>query len=272
MSQPVRDYAVFRTAARRRPPRAALILGSGLSGLGDVLEDAVELPFACVPGLDASSVPGHRGVLMLGTWANVPVLAFAGRLHFYEGHAWDRVVRPVHVAHELGASILIATNAAGGIRADLSPGDLMALHGHLDCTQPGWWRATLASNAPSPPTPLPRWGEGINAAPYSTRLLTILQQLGLPTGVYAQLTGPCYETPAEIRAIRICGADAVGMSTGREIATGFELGMECAAISCITNKAAGLGSGSINHEEVLETGRRVRDRLIGVLTAMLARV
>jgi purine-nucleoside phosphorylase len=242
----ITTYAELEAATRSRKPRVALILGSGLSDIADRLDDAVALPFGRVPALDASSVPGHRGELLLGTWSSVPVLVFAGRLHGYEGHAWRTAVQPVHIAHSLGASILLATNAAGGIRDDLQPGDLMALRGHIDCTREAWWRD----------------GDWVRTEPYSPRLLDLLP---LPRGVYAQLTGPSYETPAEIRALRTCGADAVGMSTAREIDAGFKLGIECAAISCITNKAAGLGSGPIHHDEVLETGMRVKATLIELL-------
>jgi purine-nucleoside phosphorylase len=255
MTRLLGDYAELQALARERLPRVALILGSGLSDIADRLEDAVELPFAQVSGLESPGVAGHRGVLQLGRWANVPVLVFAGRLHYYEGHPWERVVQPVHIAHELGASMLIATNAAGGIRADLNSGDLLALHGHLDCTKPGWWR-----------------GESmIRSDTYSPRLLDALRQLGLPTGVYAQYTGPCYETPAEIRAVRTCGADAVGMSTAREIEAAHALGLECAAISCITNQAGGWSGEPIHHEEVLEVGRRVKEKMVRFLEAFINR-
>jgi purine-nucleoside phosphorylase len=258
----ITDYLDLSATARDRPPRIALILGSGLGALADRLEDAVELPFGSAPGLCASSVPGHRSVLLLGNWAGVPVLVFAGRLHAYEGHAWRDVVQPVHIAHELGVSILVATNAAGGIRDDLRPGDLMAIRAHLDCTRETWWR--------DPSTVCGFAGRHANAKPqaYSSRLVDLLP---LPTGVYAQLTGPSYETPAEIRALRTCGVDAVGMSTAREIETGHALGMACAAISCITNKAAGLGSGPIHHDEVLQTGRRVQERMIALLETFIQR-
>jgi purine-nucleoside phosphorylase len=253
MIRRIHDYADLQAHARERKPCIAVILGSGLSDLADHLGDAVELAFTDIPGLASPGVIGHRGTLLLGQWATQPVLVFAGRLHYYEGHAWDAVVQPVHLAHELGATVLFATNAAGGIRADLEPGDLLALHGHLDCTKPGWWR-----NDPM-----------IRNNTYSARLLEILRTFGVTTGVYAQLTGPCYETPAEIRALRTCGVDAVGMSTGREIEAAYALGMECAAISCITNKAAGLGSGPIHHEEVLEVGRQMRQNFVDLLDRVL---
>lgn len=246
-------YAELQSLAQARRPRVAMILGSGLSDLAERLNDAVELPFAAAPEMPRSSVAGHRGTLVLGNWAGRTVLVFAGRLHYYEGHPWRTVVRPVHLAHELGASILLATNAAGGIRADLEPGALLAIRAHLDCTRENWWRPIAACGV---------------AEPYSPRLLDLLP---LPRGVYAQLTGPSYETPAEIRALRASGADAVGMSTGREIEAAAKLGMECGAISCICNKAAGLGDTAINHEEVIEAGRLIKDKMIGVLEGFIQR-
>lgn len=260
MTGQIHAFAQLQTAARERAPRIALILGSGLGDLADRLADVVELPFGRVPGLSESSVPGHRGAVLLGEWNGVPLLVFAGRLHYYEGHPWRTVVQPIRIAHELGASILITTNAAGAIRDDLRPGDLMAIHAHLDCTREYWWKAACGvADAVEFATP---------QAAYSERLLNLLS---LPRGVYAQVTGPSYETPAEIRALRTCGVDAVGMSTAREIQTGFDLGMECAAISCITNKAAGLGSGAISHEEVLQAGSSVRERILGLLDTFIAR-
>ncbi len=254
----VQAYPRFLDEARRRTPQVALVLGSGMSHLADRLVDPVEIPFQHVPGLEAAGVAGHRGALLLGDWGGRTVLVFAGRLHYYEGHPWSRAVQPVHVAHELGARVLLATNAAGGIRSDLVPGSLMALDGHLDTTRTGWW-ADLA----------------ITRRPYSSRLIRQLRQaagvvgITLHTGVYAQLTGPSYETPAEIRALRACGADAVGMSTARETQAGADLGMECAAVSLITNQAAGLGDGPIHHGEVLATAAATHDRLTRLVEAFL---
>lgn len=261
MTRRIREYAELQALVRERRPRIALILGSGLGNLADRLDDVVELPFGAVPEMDLPSVAGHRGDLLLGKWAGVPVLVFAGRLHYYEGHPWRTVVQPIHIAHELGASILITTNAAGGIREELRPGDLMAIRDHIDCTKEHWWRDPDAACGVAGAFATPQ------AACYSPRLLDLLQ---LPTGVFAQLTGPCYETPAEIRALRACGVDAVGMSTAREIETGRALGMECAAIACITNRAAGLGGGPISHEEVLAAGLNLKERLRSALDALVA--
>src|SRR5262249_23011736 len=153
------------------------------------------------------------------------------------GHSLERVLRPVHIAHELGAETLVVTNAAGGIHADLGPGDLMPIRDHIEWTRPYCWRT------PARPSP------------YSPRLTALLcaaargLRLKAAPGVYAQLTGPSYEAPAEIRALAAWGADAVGMSTAREVWAACDLRMECAGLSCITNKAAGLSAGPINHEE-----------------------
>jgi purine-nucleoside phosphorylase len=259
------DYADLVHAARRRPPRVALVLGSGLGGLADHIGTEAVLPYAQIPGMTAPSVDGHGGRLILGDWAGQRVLVFAGRLHRYEGHAWRRALQPVHLAHELGAQILLLTNAAGGIRTELTPGSLMLLRDHVDATAAGWWRCCAGLDAKRP-------------SPYSAalfaRLLAAARHTGaeLAAGVYAQVTGPCYETKAEIRALRACGADAVGMSTAREADTAAALGMRGAAISCITNRAAGLCDGPIQHEEVLDAGTKFAQRLarlIGQFLAML---
>lgn len=258
-------FAQLLDAANRRRPRVAFIFGSGLGDLDERLRDVVGVPFLDVPGLAGTSVSGHKGCLLLGDWAGVPVLAFSGRLHYYEGHAWRRVTQPIHMARDLGIGTLIATNAAGGIRDDLAPGSLMVLADHQDWTKPCWWREPgpggLGAARPSPYDPALR-----------PQLQTAAETLGfaLPAGVYAQVTGPCYETKAEIRALRECGADAVGMSTAREIQVAHSLGLRCAAISCITNRAAGLSTGPIHHGEVLDAAAAIRERLAMLLEEFLA--
>jgi purine-nucleoside phosphorylase len=258
-------YNELLHAARRVPPRVALVLGSGLGGLAEHIRADAVLPYPEVPGLSAPSVDGHGGRLILGEWAGQRVLVFAGRLHRYEGHAWRRVVQPVHVAHELGAEMLILTNAAGGIRADLTPGTLLLLRDHIDATSAGWWRCAAGIDA-RPPSPY--------SVTLFARLLAAARHAGqeLAAGLYAQVTGPCYETKAEIRALRACGADAVGMSTAREVEAAAKLGMRCAAISCITNRAAGLCDGPIQHEEVLDAGAKFAARLTPLLHGFLATV
>jgi purine-nucleoside phosphorylase len=257
---PTARFADLADACRRDSPRLALVLGSGMGDVAARLMNPLRVSFADVPGLPAASVHGHRGCVTLGDWTGRRVLLFEGRLHHYEGHAGDVVTRPIHLAAELGAKVAILTNAAGGIRADLRPGVMMALHDHLEWTWPYCWR---------------RPGPGARPSPYSPRLLDALGRaaatlgLDLPRGVYAQLTGPCYETPAEIRALRACGADAVGMSTAREVQAGVEVGLECAAVSLITNAAAGLSAGPLNHEEVLAEGKAGAARVGALLGRVL---
>jgi purine-nucleoside phosphorylase len=260
LSESQAPYHELLERCRREPPRVALVLGSGLGEIAEQLDCEVTVPFGAVPEMAAPSVAGHKGELRLGTWAGRRLLVFVGRLHYYEGHPWRRVEQQVPMARELGAQIVLVTNAAGGIRDDLCPGSLMPIHGHLDWTGDLSWR--------------PR-GMGERPTPYSSRLLDVLRQaadtlgLNLKPGVYAQVTGPCYETPAEIRALRSCGVDAVGMSTCREINRAQALGIECAALSFITNRAAGLGDGTIHHDDVMAAGQAWRERLGQLLDAFL---
>jgi purine-nucleoside phosphorylase len=257
MSTPL-DFAAFAEAARAVRPDVALVLGSGL-GSAARLCGACAVPFAEVPGLPAAAVAGHRGRLALGEWAGRRVLVFEGRVHFYEGHSWRDVTAPVRTAALLGARVLLLTNAAGGIRDDLGPGSLMAVRDHIDLTRPYCWRQSESSL-------------------YSPRLLDLLDEAAgaagvvLGRGVYAMVTGPCYETPAEVRALRACGADAVGMSTAREARAACDAGLECAAVSCITNRAAGLGAGPLSHEDVLTTAAAQNERLADLLEEFLRRV
>lgn len=243
-------FAAVRASAAALRPRWAVVFGSGLAGAAADFTPSAAAPYADVPGLVPPTVAGHKGQLAVGTWAGVPAVVFFGRMHFYEGHPWDRVTRTIHLAAELGAERVVLTNAAGGVRADLNPGDLMAIRGHLTLLDRDGWK--------KPPT----------EAPYSPRFLDLLADL--PAGTYAALTGPCYETPAEIRALAAMGADAVGMSTAKEAEAAAGLGLEVAAISTITNKAAGLSAGPLSHAEVEETARHAVGRLGRVLGRLLA--
>jgi purine-nucleoside phosphorylase len=243
------------------------VLGSGLGDVAHRLNQPLPVPFAQIPGLAAASVAGHGGRLTLGKWAGKRVLVFEGRLHRYEGHDWDSVLTPVRTAKLLGARIFLATNAAGGIADALCPGSLMAIRDHFDWTRPYCWRL------PGPGGTGPR-----RPSPYSPRLLQVLDTsaralaMELAHGVYAAVTGPCYETPAEIRAMRSLGADAVGMSTAREIQAGHDGGLECAALSCITNRAAGLSPGPLHHEEVLRIAAGQSGRLADLVERFLERL
>jgi purine-nucleoside phosphorylase len=261
------DFATFAATVKAEPPEVALILGSGMGLVAQRLRGTRSISFADVPGMTSTSVAGHSGCLTAGEWAGRRVLMFEGRLHHYEGHPSCGVVQPVRLAASLGARVLFLTNAAGGIHDALVPESLMAIRDHIQWTRPYFWRE------PGPGGIGPQ-----RTSPYSPRLLQLLMAAGrelgmdLPQGIYAAVTGPCYETRAEIRALKTWGADAVGMSTAREIETGCALGLECGAISCITNRAAGLGEGPINHEEVLSAAAAKSHRLADLLERLLTMV
>jgi purine-nucleoside phosphorylase len=251
----------FMDACDHVRPRLACILGSGLNDLVDQLDAPVKVPFAELPGFATTSVAGHRGIVTLGFWRGVPVLLAAGRLHGYEGHAPDQQLATVRLLATLRVTAVIATNAAGGLRPDLTPGTLMLLTSHVDGIGPTWWRDLPAQHH------MPYdagWGQLLQQ-------VAIEQGVKLARGVYAQLPGPSYETPAEIRALRTLGVDAVGMSTGREMAEARRLGMTCAALSCITNRAAGLSAEPIRHDDVLAVGARLRDTLGHLLAEVVQR-
>jgi purine-nucleoside phosphorylase len=255
----VASFDEFLRAADKLRPHAAIVLGSGQAQVLSDLRPAAAIGFAEAPGLSAPTVSGHAGTIVVGDLRGVPVLVFRGRLHFYECGSWDKVASPIRFAASLGVKSLLLTNAAGGIHPALRPGSLMLIRDHLSWQRPGAWRG------PGPAGCACLAGE--RSSLYSARLMELLlaaaQAIGeeLRSGVYAAVTGPCYETPAEIRALQAAGADAVGMSTVHEVDTGCALGLECAGISGITNKAAGLGGGTLNHLEVLQVMAGMQDKL-----------
>jgi purine-nucleoside phosphorylase len=256
-------FAALADSCRQAPPHVALVLGSGMGHVADRLQNKQSVLFADIPGLPAASVHGHKGCLTLGDWAGKRVLLFEGRLHHYEGHPWEVVVRPIQTAAALGARIAVLTNAAGGIADPLGPGSLMAIRDHVEWTRPFFWRQP---------------GPGARPSPYSPRLLQILADTAkamncdLHEGIYTAVTGPSYETPAEIRAMKAWGGDAVGMSTAREIQAGHDASLECAAVSLITNRAAGLSGMALNHEEVLAMATAQSMRLADLLEGFLAAI
>lgn len=255
-------FTAFLGAARKFRPRTAVVLGSGLAGATREFVERASVGFGNIPGLVPPTVHGHGGRLAVGEWSGVPALLFLGRLHFYEGHLRGVVVGTIRAAAEIGVSRIVLTNAAGGIHPSLSPGDLMAIRGHLKLLDSSDWRALASDTALS--------------QPYSARLLDVMQAheraagRELLAGVYAALTGPSYETPAEIRALAACGADAVGMSTALEAEEAARLGMEVAGISCITNKAAGLGGAALDHAEVLVNAKLAVERMGALLSRLVA--
>ena len=250
-------FAEFERAVQGLRPTCAVILGSGLGDAAVRFRELASIHFSDVVGLVTTTVRGHAGRLAAGVWGETPALLFHGRPHLYEGHSRDIVTSPVRVAARLGIQRLILTNAAGGIHPSLSPGHLMAIRAHIDLIGRNAWRAFSASNE--------------FAEPYSQELIRALRDFDgqLFAGVYAALTGPSYETPAEIHALRECGADAVGMSTALEAEAAANIGLEVAAITCITNKAAGMSAGALDHAEVLVNAKLAVERLGGLLGQLI---
>jgi purine-nucleoside phosphorylase len=244
-------FDAFARTVAALAPRTAIVLGSGLSEVAAAFRAHDSVDFSAVPGLVPPTVPGHSGRLAVGAWSGTPALLFFGRLHMYEGHPWRTVTGTVRTAADLGIQRIVLTNAAGGIHPSLHPGGLMAVRGHIRLLEPNAWRSLARGSAV--------------VQPYSARLLAALgaRETGgeLLAGVYAALPGPSYETPAEIRALAACGADAVGMSTAVEAEEAARLGLEVAALSCITNRAAGLGDAALDHAEVLTNAQLAVERM-----------
>lgn len=254
-------------------PAAGVILGSGLSGLGDRLEQATVIPYAEIPGFPISKVPGHPARLVVGELpvpgGAVPVVAMQGRAHGYEGWTAEDVAFGARVLCGLGVKVLLVTNAAGGINPGFSPGDLVRITDHLNLSG---LNPLVGENDERIGPRFPDLTEA-----YDPALGAILDaeaaRLGIPlrAGVYACMLGPSYETPAEIRMLRTLGADVVGMSTVPEVVAARHMGVRVTGISVVTNLAAGLARKALSHEEVAETAARVEERLTALVTAFLAR-
>lgn len=258
-------------AVRRRSasqPDTAIVLGSGLGDFADTLEDAVSIPYGDLPHWPSSTVVGHAGRMVIGRRGGRPVVALAGRAHFYEGYPLASVVFATRVMARLGVRRIILTNAAGGINTRFTQGALMVIDDHINM---------LGSNPLVGPND-ERFGVRFPdmSAVYSPALRALADEsaraAGIPLehGVYVAVHGPSYETPAEIRFFRTIGADAVGMSTVPEAIAARHLGMDVLGISCITNMAAGVLPQPLVHDEVMETARRVRGAFITLLEGILA--
>jgi purine-nucleoside phosphorylase len=247
----------------------AVVLGSGLGAFADQLAGARSIAFADLPALPPATIQGHAGRFVLGDLAGVPVLAQQGRLHGYEGHDSATVAFPTRVLGVLGVRAFVLTNAAGGIAPELQPGDLMRITDHLNLTG----RNPLTG--PNEEMLGPRFPDLSRA--YSLELADALEAaasesgIALRNGVYAQLIGPSYETPAEVRMARLLGADAVGMSTVPEVIVAAHMGIPCCAISCITNQGAGVSQQPLRHEDVVAVARQVESRLLELLCGFLPR-
>lgn len=244
-------------------PRVAVVLGSGLGAFADSMDGAQIIPYRDIPEWPQSTAVGHAGNLVVGSVAGVPVAALAGRAHLYEGYTALQAVYGIRTLRALGVESVILTNAAGGVNRDYSPGDLVLISDHINL---------LGQNplsGPNDPTIGPRFPDMSEA--YSKAYRALAREVGsemglnLREGVYAAVPGPSYETPAEIRYLRVIGADLVGMSTVPETIAANHMGMEVLGISCVTNHAAGVIDKKLDHKEVLEVGERMKSTLIRLL-------
>jgi purine-nucleoside phosphorylase len=267
------DYLASNTPLK---PTLGIILGSGLGDFADAVENAVAVPYAEIPHFPQSTVEGHSGRMILGTIAGVPVAVMQGRVHAYEGYAMDEVTFPARVFGLLGVTKLIVTNAAGGIRPDFLPGQIIGISDHINLTGTN---AALGANEP-------RFAVGPNSGlrffdmttAYSPRLLEMAtneaatQGWTMLSGVYLAVLGPSYETPAEIRAFRTLGADLVGMGTVHEVIVARHMGIEVLGLSLVTNPAAGVTGEALNHLEVMEYGKQAADHFSSLLIALVPKI
>ena len=250
-------------------PVTGLVLGSGLSGLARRIEAQRFVRYSDIPGFATPTVPGHLGQLISGTLAGRPVLALCGRFHVYEGYSAAEATFPIRVLHALGADTLLLSNAAGGIRRTMKPGDLMIIRDHLNLT---WMNPLIGPVVPGDER-FPDMSD-----PWDPKLRALLAEsanavdVPVTEGVYCGLTGPSYETPAEVRMLEILGAEAVGMSTVHEVIVARAIGMRVAGMSCITNLAAGLSDQMVSHEDVLEVTKRAGAKFEKVAIEFVSRL
>lgn len=263
----IEDLAEVLRKRLPRIPDTAVILGSGLGRMVDRCSDRMTIPYAELEGFPVPTVSGHQGQLIYGIMGKKPVLALQGRFHYYEGWEMHEVLLPVRVLARLGVRTLILTNAAGGLDPNRKPGSFLVLSDHIGLFCPSPLRGpNLDSFGPRFPDCSSIYTPALRA-----RALSVAQklQIRVEEGVYAYCQGPSYETPAEIRALRLLGADAVGMSTVPEAICARHCGMDVLALSCITNFAAGILEQPLNHAEVLEVGKLVAEDSIRLLQGIL---
>jgi len=264
------EAAKFIRARTKLAPKIAVVLGSGLGSFADDLPNAVRIPYAKIPHFPRSTAIGHAGQLVMARVGQVAVALMQGRVHFYEGYSLPEVVFPIRVLGRFGVRAVILTNAAGGINTSYKQGALVVLSDHIN----------LQGSNPLIGDNDERFGlrfpDLTMAYDRKFRKIALEQakkiNLDVYEGVYVAVSGPSYETPAEIRAFRVLGADVVGMSTVPEVITARHIGMRVLAISCVTNMAAGMLDQPLHHKEVLETGERVKGQFVALLEAVIPQI
>lgn len=268
--QQITEAAQYLKSIYKNTPKIGLILGSGLGVLGEEVENATKIPYENIPNFPVSTVEGHAGQLVFGTINGVEVVVMQGRFHYYEGYSFEKVTFPIRVMKELGVEKLIVTNAAGGVNTEFKPGDLMIINDHIN-------------NFGTNPLIGPNDSKlGVRFPDMSTAYCKDLRALAkevadslsidVKEGVYVGNTGPTYETPAEVRMLRVIGGDAVGMSTVPEVIVANHAGLKCLGISCISNMAAGILDQPLHHEEVIETTEKVKADFLKLVKEVVKRM
>jgi purine-nucleoside phosphorylase len=271
--KPLSDIEAAAGAIRehwgKRRPKVAIVLGSGLGYLAERIEDPVQIPYGTIPGFPEPTIVGHGGELVIGSFAGREVLAQSGRFHMYEGHSAATAALPVRVFGTLGIETLLLTNAAGGIRRTFSSGTVMLIADHINLT----FRNPLIGPALPGEERFPDMADPYDRSLRElARTVAVERRIALQEGVYVQLLGPSFETPAEIRMLDRLGADAVGMSTVVEVIAARARGVRCLGFSVVTNLASGLSPTKLSHAEVLETADRVRGELGGLIEGIIQRL
>lgn len=267
MTPAARAAAAIRPRLGAREPRVAIVLGSGLGGLADRVDAAVRIPYGEIPGFHQPTVQGHRGELVAGTLAGVPVLVQSGRFHMYEGHGAQTAALPVRTFAALGVETVVLTNAAGGVNRAFEAGTIMLIRDHLNLTG----RSPLEGPVLDGEERFPDM-----TAAYDAGLLDLARQvaaregIAVAEGVYAALLGPSYETPAEVRMVERLGGDAVGMSTVVEVIAARARGLRCLGISTVTNPAAGVTADLLSHADVMAVAARVGDQVARLVEGVVA--
>jgi purine-nucleoside phosphorylase len=251
-------------------PRVGLVLGSGVGGIAHGIENAVRIPYGEIPHFPKSTAEGHAGILAIGTIDNIPLVVMQGRAHLYEGYSPSQVVLPVRALGRMGARALVLTNAAGGINTEYARGALVVVRDHINLQGQN---PLIGPNDDRFGLRHPDMTDAYNAR-FRQFVREESERLGegIFEGVYAAVSGPNFETPAEIRLLRTVGADLVGMSTVPEVIAARHMGMEVLAISVVTNLAAGMTGEKITTEEVMETGERLSSKFLALLRAVLPRI
>lgn len=266
----INESAKYILERTKFEPEIGLILGSGLGAIADQIENAEFYPYDEIPNFPVSTVQGHAGRLVIGELEGKKVIAMQGRFHYYEGYHMNEVTFPVRVMKLLGIKKLIVTNAAGAVNTEYTPGDLMLIKDHLNLSGDN---PLIGKNLESFGTRFPDMSD-----PYNKELRAKAKEIAskvnikLQEGVYACMSGPTYETPAEVRMVRILGGDAVGMSTAPEVIVANHSGIKVIGISCMTNMAAGILDQPLNHQEVMETSEIAREKFIKLMKNIIKEI